>query len=236
MDKLSEKLGQLLSELHSEKKELLKALKEGKNDKRSWNSAMIGLSSFRALHRQVSILVQQVQKNVLKDKKTMENCHLQLQNLLYEKSYLQAEIQRCRDFQCVELSKIDFVDYEFKKEIDAACHASQLGKLSEELQKRRNAVLQLKEIRVDMQQIEQSTRKKQNFLKGLPNHLDTLEKATKPLQEYMSVSASDRITKHREAKQLPHPLYLVFCELEAYIDAFGTFYNMYTKLNWNRTT
>lgn len=39
----------------------------------------------------------------------------------------------------------------------------------------------------------------------------------------MSIQVSDRIDQHSEAKALPHPLFVLYCQLEAYIDAFGTF-------------
>lgn len=55
----------------------------------------------KSLHRSISQRVWQAKDVTGKLKQQIDDQHLQLQNLLYEKSYLQKEIRQCRDFRCV---------------------------------------------------------------------------------------------------------------------------------------
>ncbi|GBG29054.1 THO complex subunit 5-like [Hondaea fermentalgiana] len=170
-------------------------------------------------------------------KKSAEDRQLSLQNLLYEKAYLRREIERCRKFELTENAKIDLVsraDFEASasesllKDIRSLPEGSQeqahkvsLCRLSHELQLRRDLQNRLRTLRESVQSVKETTSDRLAFLDELPRKMQDIVKATKPVQEHFGDRVIDRLARHELCRELPEPLYMIYCQLEAYGDSFG---------------
>ncbi|GMF49220.1 unnamed protein product [Phytophthora fragariaefolia] len=180
----------------------------------------------------------------VEQKDVAEAHQLQLQNLLYEKDHLLREIGRCRGFSTKELDRIEFADGALPIDVDADVHRRHLDQLTQELHARKRCAArlrgcwrtstdvaaccvhrlqeELKQIKLQIAQVEDATETKQSFLNALPDHLAGIEAATAGLQKYMGEPVSAQRNRHHAAgTELPTPLYALYCELEAYQTASG---------------
>ena len=160
-------------------------------------------------------------------KSDVEARHLDLQNLLYEKTYLLQEIHRCRAFDLTETNKIELVRLEeFRDKAPAELklqtdeHSTMLNRLAFELLQRRELVKELRQLKEDRSKVQQLTNQQQAWLAKLPGHLVDIEKATLPLQEYLDINVTKRTERHAECRKLPTPLYVLYNQLEAYGDVY----------------
>mmetsp|Transcript_13555 Transcript_13555/g.17587 ORF Transcript_13555/g.17587 Transcript_13555/m.17587 type:complete len:651 (-) Transcript_13555:104-2056(-) len=208
-----------LSNKEEEKNKILKTL--GKD-------LAFYLTELRRLSRDSFMVQDDFREEIEKMKSKVENEHLQLQNLLYEKAYLLREIHRCRAFDLTETKKIELISLqEFKNKAEVSLseetdpHALQMNRLSYELQQRKQLLDDLKLKKVEKVKVQESTANQKSFIGEIPSKLDAVEKATQGLQEYFGSNISKRMQRHQLCRQLPTPLYVIYSQLEAYGDAFG---------------
>ena len=187
---------------------------------------MSTFASLRTNARLIQVSVEERRREVQDRRKAMEIHQLKLQNLLYEKNHLLEEIARCQGFETTELNKLQHLGFPppgSNHIISPEEHQRQLNALAQEIEYRKSMQQQLKEMKAKAQVFKTTTASKKEFLDGLPDRLVDLEKATEPLQQYMNIvpPISKRMLRQNEAKILPQPLFLVYCEFEAYLDAFA---------------
>ncbi|RHY59729.1 hypothetical protein DYB34_002805 [Aphanomyces astaci] len=156
-------------------------------------------------------------RRVAEQKDLVEAHHLKLQNLLYEKDNLLREIKRCRGFPTKELDKIEFKDGVLPVLVDDDRHKRHLQRLDDELSDRKALLQHQQHLKTQISSVEDATQSKHALLDALPAHLAAIEEASRPLQALLSVPISDSRDRHQAAKALPTPLYLLFCELDAYL-------------------
>lgn len=208
-----------------------------RSQKRLYAKGSVAMMELKSRSRNVFCAAAELLESLDAAKKATEERQLSLQNLLYEKAYLGREIERCRKFEMREFTKIDLVSKEeFEKSAPEALlqdirtleensgeqqHQINLSRLSHELQLRRDLQTKLKELREDVKTTKETTSDRLAFLDDLPRKMQDIVKATKPVEDHFGERIIDRLARHDLCKQLPEPLYMIYCQLEAYGDSFG---------------
>ncbi|TDH67212.1 hypothetical protein CCR75_002449 [Bremia lactucae] len=157
---------------------------------------------------------------VQEQKDVTEAHQLQLQNLLYEKDHLLREIRRCRGFRTKELDKITFLNGPLPIQADSVTHQQHLDQLTQELEARKQLQTELKDLKLQILEMHDAIATKQTFLDTVPDQVAGIQAATTGLQALMGKPIVATRTRHSRAKmELPTPLYVLYCELEAYQEA-----------------
>ncbi|KAH9145136.1 hypothetical protein AeRB84_010951 [Aphanomyces euteiches] len=188
-------------------KDVVKALCLLKNIKQSTRETFLDAEVYR--------------RRVAEQKDLVEAHHLKLQNLLYEKDHLLREIKRCRGFPTREMDKIEFKDGTLPVTVEAERHAQHLKRLEDELVSRQDNLQHQKDLKAQIAEVDSATLAKRALLESVPAEIAAIEKATLPLQSLLSIPATATHERHQEAKKLSAPLYVLFCELDAYMEIHG---------------
>ena len=158
----------------------------------------------------------------------LEQAHLQLQNLLYEKEYYEKEIHACQSYQSAfSDEQIGLVPVEeFKatpqqlNEIGTDPHKLMLLRLHHENEKRKGLVQELDKRKKEKATTRQAVDRKRKVLEDLQQQLQGLEETAKPLQTILAPHLSLR-GMARSADLLPLPLYIIYSQLAAVREALG---------------
>ena len=162
-----------------------------------------------------------------------EKSQLTCRNLEYERTRLIREIELCKEYDSVELVKLcelegfegeggssKYLGRDVTELTNSAEHQAILDKLSTEIKERQSLEEKLKSLKKECMDIERETSAKVAFVKGLPNQLQAIERATMQLQKHFSVNnmytGTQRREKYEKARILEKPLYILFCQVEAY--------------------
>lgn len=163
-----------------------------------------------------------------KEKFQVEKNKLQLQNLLYEADHLRKEVQHCLQFKSHD-EEIDLVPLdEFYREAPASIsrrdktesdeHARRLARLEWELQQRKQLSIMCNELQMAKMKVAEEIESKTNRLDSLIPCLDSLLKATRPLQDALEINIEKEWAVEKVANLLPRPLYVVYMNLSAYAE------------------
>lgn len=174
----------------------------------------------------------------------------QLQALLYEKAHLQQRISRCLDFRTPHLESIakgELAEEDAAEEgnppssltgseaikqylgdvQDPSQKQHIIDKLHNEKTTRGSLETQIKEKTEELQDLMNEIEKHDKFLKGLPEHVDRLEKASLNLQKFVHDHSSDpsnrqigseRASRFQAAAELAPPLFTLFQNLQHTLD------------------
>jgi len=183
----------------------------------------------RALHADLEATKEGVRAST----NALDTHHLQLQNQRYEKSHLHREIQSCELFptplaEAIEalLAPAERASPKTKRGGGAAgvaaisaAHQAQMDRFTAEHDERKRLRAKCEDLRVRKKAALATNRRQRQFISALPGRLAAVEKASEPLQEYLSVDASKRVAGLREARSLPDGLRVVYVALSGYCDA-----------------
>lgn len=163
-----------------------------------------------------------------KEKLSVDSNKLQLQNLLYEADHLRREVQHCTQFKSQDeeidlVSEIEFYEQAPKhisrpETTETDEHARRLARLEWELQQRKELAIMCKELQTAKEKVAHEIESKTIRLDSLVPCLDTLLKATRPLQEALEINVETDWAVQKIARLLPRPLYLVYANLSAFAD------------------
>lgn len=154
----------------------------------------------------------------------LDQLHLQLQNILYEKIHIEKEIQRCKKFRSRHES-IDMVTAEefaaesagLAEESAGNAHKAMLARLDHELQARKRLQKEFKELKARKQAIKQSNDSKREKLRKLPGHLNSILTAAQPLEKYIGADQGlPAMTKTSPEAYLPPAMYILFVYLNEF--------------------
>ncbi|EFJ49290.1 hypothetical protein VOLCADRAFT_120782 [Volvox carteri f. nagariensis] len=180
--------------------------------------------------RKLAFRAEDQREETCKFKNRLEQAHLQLQNLLYEKEYYEKEIHECQNFrfkhpdsaiglvsteQFLQSASLDVL-----AQIGDDAHKLMLERLHDELNQRKAMVSQLEELRKARAVTRQEVEKRKRTLDDLQQQLQGLEDTAKPLQTILAPHLSLRGFA-RSADLLPLPLYIVYSQLAAVREALG---------------
>ncbi|XP_059162376.1 THO complex subunit 5 homolog A-like [Physella acuta] len=195
--------------------------------------ATIHFIHMKKLNRLAHFRCRKVRENTNEAKHKIDQCHLQLQNLLYEAMHLEKEITKCMEFKSkdeeVELVKVE----EFYKDAPISisnpnvtkedAHLQMLARLEWELEQRKQLAIKLTDTKSNKEQISQEIQAKHDYLETLQPKLSAILHATRPVQDYLSMPYDAIKEEHQKAQHLPVPLYILYMQTSAYKDACDKF-------------
>ncbi|KII95191.1 hypothetical protein PLICRDRAFT_48157 [Plicaturopsis crispa FD-325 SS-3] len=150
------------------------------------------IARLKALNRAANAATRAHKQATTEARHEMDQAHLGLQNLLYEKRHLEREIDKCRQFasiyQDIPLYSLD----EFAKlappeartsDVLENEHQLMLNRLSFELAERQRLDLQRKELTQQKEELTKQSRQKAATLDNVKLQLDTLMKTAAEIQK-----------------------------------------------------
>ncbi|CAG2210151.1 THOC5 [Mytilus edulis] len=162
-------------------------------------------------------------------KQRIDQYHLQLQNLLYETMHLEKEITKCLEFKSkdeeIELVSVEEFYEEAPSDISKPettkedQHQLRLARLDWELEQRKMLAQKLKESETSKDQLDKEIKTQQEYLENLQPKLTSILQSTKPVQEYLGMPFDQIREQHQIAGHLPHPLYVLYMQTDAYRQA-----------------
>ncbi|GLC33262.1 hypothetical protein PLESTB_000353300 [Pleodorina starrii] len=180
--------------------------------------------------RKLAFKAEDQREETSKFKTRLEQAHLQLQNLLYEKEYYEKEINECQNFRFKHPDSaiglvpteqfLQSASPEVQNRIGDDQHKLMLERLHDELTQRKAMVAKLEDLRKARAATRQEVDKRKRTLDDLQQQLQGLEETAKPLQTILAPHLSLRGFA-RSADLLPLPLYIVYSQLAAVREALG---------------
>ncbi|KAI2505777.1 Tho complex subunit [Fragilaria crotonensis] len=177
----------------------------------------------------------------------LERKNLVLENLVYERNHLKAQLDDCKEFPTPHLERMsrdelcdDDVEEPAEKLVnrflcgsaensiqDPKNHKTIMTKLHKELNSRGLLQRDLEKAQSSLTKRKLVADKEEAFFRDIPKKLEMIEKSSIPLQEFFQSSASDnslrligsdRKKRLQLAQSLPGPLYALFVQLQAIFD------------------
>ncbi|CAG5135934.1 unnamed protein product [Candidula unifasciata] len=191
--------------------------------------ATIHFIHMKKLNRLAHFRCRKVRDITNEAKYKIDQCHLQLQNLLYEAMHLEKEITKCMEFKSKD-EEIELVPLEefYKSAPDSVSkpdvtrkdvHQQMLSRLEWELEQRKQLAIKLSETKSEKEKIAQEIQSKQDYLDTLQPKLAAILQATRPVQDYLDMPYDSIMEEHQKAQHLPVPLYVLYMQTSAYKEA-----------------
>ncbi|BFZ04618.1 hypothetical protein BsWGS_07656 [Bradybaena similaris] len=191
--------------------------------------ATIHFIHMKKLNRLAHFRCRKVREITNEAKYKIDQCHLQLQNLLYEAMHLEKEITKCMEFKSKD-EEIELVPLEeFYRSAPATVskpdvtrkdvHQQMLSRLEWELEQRKQLASKLGETKSEKEKIAQDIQSKQDYLDTLQPKLAAILQATRPVQDYLDMPYDSIKEEHQKAQHLPVPLYVLYMQTSAYKEA-----------------
>ncbi|KAH9525751.1 THO complex subunit 5, partial [Bulinus truncatus] len=191
--------------------------------------ATIHFIHMKKLNRMAHFRCRKVRETTNEAKHKIDQCHLQLQNLLYEAMHLEKEIMKCMEFKSKD-EEIELISVEeFYKDAPASItnaevtkndpHLQMLGRLEWELELRKKLAAKLAATKKNKEQLSQEIQSKQDYLETLQPKLSAILQATRPVQDYLSMPYNAIQEEHLMAQHLPQALYVLYMQTSAFKDA-----------------
>ncbi|XP_055705592.1 THO complex subunit 5 homolog [Phlebotomus papatasi] len=196
-------------------------------EKRVDGSMMVVL--LKKLNRLDKLRIRSGRDSLHREKLNVDSNRLQLQNLLYEADHLKREVQRCYQFKSQD-EDIDLVSVEefYEKAPESISrpektkndeHARRLARLEWELQQRKELATLYKDLQASKELVAEDINSKAERLASLAPRLQSLLKATRPLQEALEMGVEKEWEVQKLARLLPRPLYLFYSNAQGFADA-----------------
>ncbi|KAJ4478092.1 Fms-interacting protein-domain-containing protein [Lentinula aciculospora] len=154
------------------------------------SSALV--SCLKSLNRSANTTTRTKKDETAAARQEMDQSHLGLQNLLYEKRHLEREIEKCRQFASVYQDIPLYTMEEFQKlapeearpsEVLEDEHQLMLNRLSFELAERQRLDLRRRELLQAKEELLKQSRTNTNTLDGVKGHIDALVKTASEIQK-----------------------------------------------------
>lgn len=229
-----------LESFHTSCDYLKYAIKNIKELKKSGKDASAEMSSLQTdvsiqfihmkkMNRLAHFRCRKVRETTNEAKHKIDQCHLQLQNLLYEAMHLQKEITKCMDFKSKD-EEIELIPVEdFYRDAPESIsnpesskndkHLERLARLEWELEQRKQLSAKLTETKSNKEKISNDIQSKQDYLDTLQPKLSSILQATRPVQDYLNMPYDAIKEEHQKAQHLPMPLYILYMQTSAYNEA-----------------
>lgn len=209
----------------------------------------LALAAVKALSRKTWLALDRSREAVQKENIRTDAHHLSLENLLYERSCIQREVDRCREFPTPELDRIPLEPLAAGATLDDGTavfvagdeRQTFLNRLRHEMEARQRLERQLGERRAALASIEKArfifescsgnaSIEKARFIEALPEHAAALRAALAPLLGHL-VSAEDAAAATARGSSgndgsfsmLPGPLQIAHARLAAAARAAAAF-------------
>ncbi|KAJ3736354.1 Fms-interacting protein-domain-containing protein [Lentinula guzmanii] len=176
--------------------ENLRALSEPANANSDVQSLLIRssalVSCLKSLNRAANTATKTKKDETTAARQEMDQSHLGLQNLLYEKRHLEREIEKCRQFASVYQDIPLYTLEEFQglapeeartSEVLEDDHQLMLNRLSFELAERQRLDLKRRELLQAKEELLKQSKVNTNTLDGVKGHIDALVKTASEIQK-----------------------------------------------------
>ncbi|KAJ3741117.1 Fms-interacting protein-domain-containing protein [Lentinula detonsa] len=176
--------------------ENLRALSEPANANSDVQSLLIRssalVSCLKSLNRAANTATKTKKDETTAARQEMDQSHLGLQNLLYEKRHLEREIEKCRQFASVYQDIPLYTLEEFQglapeeartSEVLEDDHQLMLNRLSFELAERQRLDLKRRELLQAKEELLKQSKANTNTLDGVKGHIDALVKTASEIQK-----------------------------------------------------
>lgn len=191
--------------------------------------ACLHFLTLKKLNRLAQIRCKNLKDATLESKQKLDGNNLRLQNLQYEISHLNREVNNCLQFK----SKHEEIDLqsvnEFYSEAPSVIskpdetksnqHLQTLARLDWEMENRKRLKQELEETSELKQKVNLEISKKKQHLNDLRPCLDNVLKNTLQLQEALGEHVANTRLMNEKTHLLPRPLYVLFVQLKAYAEA-----------------
>ncbi|XP_039249034.2 THO complex subunit 5 homolog [Styela clava] len=185
--------------------------------------------TLKKLNRLAQIRCKNAKDSTLEAKQKLDANNLRLQNLQYEISHLDREVNNCLQFKSKH-EDIDLVSVnEFYTEAPPTIskenetrtdnHLQTLARLDWELENRKTLKEELTQAHEKKDKICEGIKKRKQDLDSLKPNLETILKSTMPLQEALGDHFTETRALYDTAYLLPQPLYVLFVQAKAFSDA-----------------
>ncbi|KAH7887726.1 Fms-interacting protein-domain-containing protein [Phlebopus sp. FC_14] len=150
------------------------------------------IARLKALNRNANAATRAHKQATAEARQEMDQTHLGLQNLLYEKRHLEREIDKCRQFASIfqdvplySLSEFQQLAPPEARSADALenPHQLMLNRLSFELAERQRLDLRRKELMIQKEELLKQSRTKLATVESVKLQIDTLMKAAAEVQK-----------------------------------------------------
>ncbi|MFH4978649.1 hypothetical protein AB6A40_005358 [Gnathostoma spinigerum] len=217
-------LKEILTEILNEQNEETRVALVSKNGE----SALLSLIAMRRLNRLAQFRNHLSREDVSRERCTIDEQFLQLQNAHSEIEHVWKEVNRCLEFSSAD-EDIDLVSVEefYSKAPESVSkpqitksdqHEQRLARLTWEMLERKNLVALLQEREGRKGVLLSDIATKTHRLKSLKPHLSSIIEATRPLQELMGLSTEDFRQQSHLFAYLPKELAVISVQAEAYRD------------------
>jgi hypothetical protein len=175
-------------------------------------------SASRALYE----TVWQARKALGAETVDLDRLHGELGALQWEKKHLLRELALCLvtkeadklEYKVADDAILDESDFEARTE-----HA--LKRVKQEHEFRVHMSSQVAHLGEAKTTLNSQLNASRALLDGMPQQASSVAKSLLTLQAFLGVDVSERLQRHAAVKQLPTPLYVAYCQLEAHADSFG---------------
>ena len=196
-----------------------------------YKSGLVLATTLKKLNRLGHIRVNRARIRTHEEKNKIDEYHLELQNLLYEISYLKKEINKCLEFKSlhdeIELASVAEMyerappDIANRALIDGDEHKLKLAQLDWELADRQNMTVRINELQNLIDLHDKQLKLKQAKLDALQPKLEHILDACRPALDYFNTQLADECSYSEHVQYLPKPLYQLYAIMSAYKDTCG---------------
>ncbi|RDD47444.1 THO complex subunit 5-like protein [Trichoplax sp. H2] len=190
--------------------------------------ALMSILSLREINRISQMLCKNAKDSTQEAKQKCESVQLQLENLLYEIVHLKEEISKCGQFkpcgdditllEVEEFYRVAPENISLPERTRHDPHQLKLAQLQWELQEREKLAEKCRLAKEEKDRLIKRIEDKRKRIRNLNPLLDSVLTATRPLQDYLSLSIS-QVDSSSSARYLPRPLYFLFVQANAYQEA-----------------
>lgn len=185
--------------------------------------------TLKKLNRLAQIRCKNAKDATLEAKQKLDGNNLRLQNLQYEISHLDREVNNCLQFKSkhedIDLVSVDEFYNEAptsisrKDETISDSHLQTLARLDWELENRKTLKKELEQAHTKKDEMCEGIKKRKQDLDSLRPSLETVLKSTMPLQEALGDHFTETRALYDTAHLLPQPLYVMFLQAKSFADA-----------------
>eukprot|EP01080_Neovahlkampfia_damariscottae_P009735 gene9735-2062_t len=219
-----QKLTEFQTVMNSIRENINQIKKDPKNSKELKKEGMMLFLKLKNSHKSVQISNEEVVGELDVYKKKIDELQLQLQSLQYESNHIQREISTCKNFESrlnqIQnlITKEEYIKYTKDNEKDE--HKFELNLLNFELkerQKNSETIKQLQEEEIQIKKEIEDKKQQQNLFK---ESIKKLFITSEPLQKILNDPVTETRKTHSMVRNLPKPLYILYCTMEAYQQQF----------------
>ncbi|KAH9482677.1 THO complex subunit 5-like protein [Psilocybe cubensis] len=154
--------------------------------------AMALIGRLKSLYRAANTATRCRKEETAEARQEMDQSHLNLQNLLYEKRHLEREIEKCRQFASIyqDIPLYTLEEYNLlapeqsrTEEILADEHQLMLNRLTFELAERQRLDLKKKELMQQKEELLKESKAKSTTMDSVKAHIETLMKTATEIQK-----------------------------------------------------